>query len=74
MFSVLARNNQIILLLHTRLAFGNNPLSSLELVKAKLHNFQFHVIFLLLAKHSKYFIKWDFYYSAVLKVFLPADL
>lgn len=50
MFSVLARNNKIILLLHVRLAVGNNSLSSPELVKAKLHNFRFHVIFLLLAK------------------------
>jgi len=61
MFSVIAKNNQIILLLHVRLAYGNNLLSSLETVKAKLHNFQFHVIFLLLAKHSKYFIKRYFY-------------
>lgn len=63
----------MILLPDVRLAFGNNPFSSLESVKAELPNFQFHVIYLLLAKHIKYFIKWDFYLSAVHKVFLQAD-
>lgn len=71
--NVLARNNPIILLLDVRLAFGNNPLSSLESVKAELSNL-FHVIYLLLAKHIKHFIKWDFDLSAVHKVFFQADL
>lgn len=74
MFSVLTRNNPIILLLDVSLAFGNNPLSSLESVKAELSNFQFRVIYLLLAKHIKHFIKWDFDLSSVHKVFFQADL
>lgn len=42
------------------------PFPHLELVKAKLHNFQFHVIFLLLAKYSKYFIKCFFFFISLL--------
>lgn len=51
----------MIVLLHVRLAFGDNPLFYLELVKAELPTIPFHVLLLLLAEHSEYFLKLNFY-------------